>query len=621
MYFRVVEVGIDGEKKFFQYKGAMYAITNPDDGSTPKLYLNGHRGVADSNSGALNKLKDATASFPQFRFGLQQTVVLLTRGKGSEEPIPWRRITDTSGTELTVSPDWNIVHDTTTEYVVLGWDGWQEITGHGITAAVTDVLVSKDVIYFAQGDFLSTGSPVDVRRANFHNNGGTWTARYATDTGNKARWLAQTLHPDDGLQVWRGLNDEGTGEVAVSRADAKAWGTNLSFGSDLELGNDRDDLITGIENYGSPETLWILMTGGIQRIVNDIPERVPIRELASVRSFLNGKAHLVHGVYLYFSLLHSIERYFSNNLDDIGPSRDAGLPAQRQGPVSALEGYPGQFFAAIDGGRDGKSSILLWNQLGWHEVYRSSNTDQRIRNLKVQAVPGDAPDRLWFSEGVDINSVNLPSLTFDPSHDAQFKFTHEAHLITSWYYANLKDVLKLFKSLKIFAENLVPGEQFIDFDYQLDGDNLDSQWTTVSGTFDTVPLEEIDLSATHNVTGRRIRFRLRLYTDDGRLTPKIKATLLEALTRISTKFSYTMTFKVVDNAKDMNGSPENYSVVETLISQLDTWANAPTVLLMRSNYSPYDNKFVVIDPNSMQPLILIAGDTEEQLANLVVVEV
>ena len=190
-----------------------------------------------------------------------------------------------------------------------------------------------------------------MRRARFHNNSGTWTANYATDTGNKARFLAQTNHPDDGLQVWRGLNDEGTGEIAVSRANAKKWTAgNLSFGSDLEIGNDRDDLITGIENYGSPETLWILMTGSIWRIVNDIPERIPIREMSAVRSELNGRAHLVHGVYLYLSLLHSVERYFSNNLDDIGPSRDAGMPANRQGPVADMEGYPGIFFICIDGG-------------------------------------------------------------------------------------------------------------------------------------------------------------------------------------------------------------------------------------------------------------------------------
>lgn len=627
MYFRVTDVGVPGEWKFFEYKRGLYAITRPDDASAAKLYLNGTRGAADSNSGDLTQLVDATQSWTSGQFA--DSVCIITRGKGAEEPIPWRVITSNSATTLNCFPDWRVEHDTTTEYVVLGTDIWEEITGHGITAAVTDVLVSKDVIYFAQGDYVSTSTPVNMRRANFYNNGGVWTARYDNDGSNKARWLAQTLHPDDGLQVWRGLNDEGTGEVAVSRADAKTWGTSLAFGSDLEIGNDRDDLITGIENYGSPETLWILMTGSIWRIINDIPERVPVREMSSVRSELNGRAHLVHGVYLYISLLHSVERYFSNNLDDIGPSRDAGMPANRQGPVSAMEGYPGMFFIAIDGEESNHSSILVWNQLGWHEMYRgklpvefgAGTSGKRIRNLHMQPVPGSAVDRLWFSEGEDIVYLNFPSNTFDPSEDTSFRYTHEAHVITSWHYASLQDVLKLFKSYKIFAEGLLANNQYIQIDYQLDDADLNSQWVTVTGDFDTSPLEEIDFSAVHNVTGRRLRLRIRLYSTDNSLSPKVKATLLEALTRIETKFNYSMTFRVADNAKDMTGIAENYQLVETLISQLDTWANTPTVLTMRSNYSPYDNKFVVIDPNSLQPLKLIAGDTEVQLGNLVVVEI
>jgi hypothetical protein len=627
VYFRVTDAGVSAEWKFFEYKKALYAVTRPDDASGAKLYLNGDRGAADSNAGDLTQLVDATKSWTSNEW--IGAVVIVTRGTGAEEPIPWRTVTSNGATTINCFPDWRVPHDTTTEYVIVGTDKWQEITGHGITAAVTDVLVSKDVIYFAQGDYLSTGSPVNMRRANFYNNGGTWTARYANDGNNKARFLAQTNHPEDGLQVWRGLNDEGTGEVAVSRANAQKWGANLSFGSDLELGNDRDDLITGIENYGSPETLWILMTGSIWRIVNDIPERIPVREMSSVRSEQNGRAHLVHGVYLYLSLLHSVERYFSNNLDDIGPSRDAGMPSDRQGPIAAMEGYPGMFFVSIDGEENNRSSILVWNQLGWHEMYRgqlpvtfgSSTRGKRIRNLHMQPIPGSAVDRLWFGEGEDIAYLNFPSDTFDPSEDANFRYTHEAHIITAWKYASLQDVEKLYKSLKIFAEGLVANNQYIEIDYQLDDSDLDSQWVTVSGVFDTSPIKEIDLSATNDVVGRRIRFRIRIYSNDNTLSPKIKATLLEALTRIATKFSYTMNFQVRDKGKDLNGADETYQTVEDFMVQLDALANAPTAATFRCIYSPFDNKTVIVDPNSLQPLKVIADDQENHSGNVVVVEI
>jgi len=627
MYSRVTDAGIEAEFKFFEYKKALYAITFPDDGTASKLYLNGDRGAADSNSGDKSKLNDATKSWTTNEWA--NAVAIITRGTGAEERLPWRTISSNTATALTVAPNWNVAHDTTTEYVIVGTSKWQEITGHGLTVPVTDVLVSKDKILFAQGDYLSTASPVDMRRARFYNNAGTWTAAYASE-GSKARWLAQTWDPVDGLVVWRGLNDEGTGEIAVAKGIATTYSAgSISFGADIEIGNDRDELITGLENYGSPETLWILTTSGIWRIVNDVAERVPIREMNAVRSELNGHAHLVHGVYLYFSLLHSVERYYDNNLDDMGPSRDAGLPSERQGPVSAFVGYPGIFFASIDAGQSKKSSTLVWNQRGWHEVYRAHFEDafaykaKRIRNLYIQPIPGAAVDRLWYSEGADIAYMNLPSNTFNPSHDENFRFHHEGHVITSWMYAGLQDVQKLFKSMKIFAEGLSAGNQIVQIDYQTDGDTLASQWTTVSGDFDTVPVEEVDLSSTDNVTGRRIRFRIRLTTNDNTKTPKVKAIVLEALGRISTKYRYSFVFRAADEDTDIEGDEiSDYTRVETLTAKLEDWANSATALTMRCIYSPYDNKTVLLDPTSLRPVRVIADDQiEVHVGQAVVIEI
>lgn len=38
-----------------------------------------------------------------------------------------------------------------TEFVILGTDKWTEITGHGLTAPVTDIQVVEDYVVFAQG--------------------------------------------------------------------------------------------------------------------------------------------------------------------------------------------------------------------------------------------------------------------------------------------------------------------------------------------------------------------------------------------------------------------------------------------------------------------------------------
>lgn len=620
MYFRVVDVEDQRQALFFEYKRGFYCVTKPDDNSAGQLYLSGDRGAADSNAGQLDRVIDATKAWTTDQY--KGKIVLLTEGPGSEEATAWREITSNTATALLVAPNWKITHTTATGYVILGSDEWIELTGTGITKPVTDVQVSQDVVYFAQGD------ATNIRRANFADVAGTWTAAYADDGTNKATFLELVQDFVDGLQVWKANNDT----ISVARASVVSWGagaTNLTFGTAIGVGS-KDERITGLERYGAPEVLFVLKEGTIWAVQSDVPEQMPLRETESVRSEKNGVAHLVHGVYLYYSLLHSLERYFRNNLDDKGPSRDAGLPRYRQGPVSALVGYPGIFFAAIDGGqrydaigvsRGNYSSILVYNQAGWHEIYRPPWFGRRIRDLFLQVIPGPLTDRLWFSEGRDVGYVPFPSDTFDPFRDANMRYTHEGHLISSWKYANLEDVRKLFRSLKVFGEALVASAQTVEADYQLDGADEASAWTAISGIFDTVPVEEINLSANDDVGGRRLRYRLRVMTTDNTKSPKIKATVLEALPRIATKYRYTIPFVASDNGRDLNQAAENYARIEVLVAQLDTWANATTVLVMRSNFSPYDNKRVLIDPASLQPFTIIPGDVEKHVGGIRVEEI
>ena len=83
-----------------------------------------------------------------------------------------------------MTEDYIVTHDTTTEYVILD-DTPTEITGHGLTAPVTSVLVTTTgIILFAQGD------SVNIRRAKYETSAGVWTATYADDGTNRATFLA-----------------------------------------------------------------------------------------------------------------------------------------------------------------------------------------------------------------------------------------------------------------------------------------------------------------------------------------------------------------------------------------------------------------------------------------------
>ena len=614
LYFRLVDVDDDREHIYFEYKQGQYKVSKPTDGSAAQLWINGDAGTADANTGALTTTIDATKSWTTDEF--INSVVILTAGTGSEEIVNFRVITSNTGTALTHAT-WNITHDTTTEYVIVADDTWIEITGHGLTKPVTDVLVSKDIIYFAQGE------STNIRRANFATSGGTWTLSYADDSTNKATFMELVEDPVDGQQVWKANTALGTSTVA--RGNAQAWATDITYGTAIVVGST-NVRITGMDKYGSPEVLWVLKEDSQWAVQNDIPDQIPLREMASVRSPKNGKAHLVHGVYFYFSLLAgALERYFRNNLDDVGPSLDFGLPADRQGPIVDMVGYPGVFFNAVDGGTANFSSILLTSgSRDWHEIYRSPEKGQRIRNLAFQVIPGTTVDRLWFSQGTDTLWLSFPSDTLDPFRDSGYLFTHEGHLITSWMYADLQDVDKLFKSMKVFAENLSANAQVIRCDYQTDGTTETGTWNNVAGDFDVVPVEEVDLvsdTVASGVTGRRVRFRFRFETDSNTSTPRMKATVAEMLGKVAQKYSYSFSFRAQDFAEDLQGR-KSTNRVETDITQLETWATNPTALTFRQLHSPFDSKTVTLTSLELDPVSVDPGaQIEVMTGSLTVVEV
>ncbi|GAH10047.1 unnamed protein product, partial [marine sediment metagenome] len=59
-YYRMTPAYDDFIAHFYEYKGALYFATQPDDNGAAKVFLNGFRGACDSNNGALTTLKDST---------------------------------------------------------------------------------------------------------------------------------------------------------------------------------------------------------------------------------------------------------------------------------------------------------------------------------------------------------------------------------------------------------------------------------------------------------------------------------------------------------------------------------------------------------------------------------
>lgn len=300
---------------------------------------------------------------------------------------------------------------------------------------------------------------------------------------------------------------------------------------------------------------------------------------------------IVNDVYLYTSYGYGIERYLDTSLDDVGMNRDAGLPAIETGFVSCMLSYPGRYFAAVDAGISGKSGIYMYNQSGWSEIYRCPTVGMRITTMFYEVIEGNQPDRLWFSCGNNIWYIPFPSYYVDPTKDVLFPFRYEGNLETSYIYAGMFDIWKLFNYLTVHSE-LMNERQYVEADYMLD---TDTTWTPLPDRFDSYPSAESPVGD-EGISGKRIKLRFRLYTKDWNLSPKIIAYVLEVISHIPVRYGFSCDFRVRDQDKLLDGVSQEETLEWDKVTTLLNWAEQLTPLILHSTDPEYHNWKIFIDP-------------------------
>lgn len=174
---------------FFEYKGSLYWVSIPPTGEDSILYINGDRGAADSNSTDKTNLVDATKSTTWVIDEWAGCIVKITAGPGSDEPQNWRTIVGNTTTALVCSPDWNIAHTTSTEYIILKSNKWA--AQQSISSPVTDVAVSGEIVFLACGFDANT----KVYR-EYRNTSGDWTKTLSTGSIPRSEKLLAILESD-----------------------------------------------------------------------------------------------------------------------------------------------------------------------------------------------------------------------------------------------------------------------------------------------------------------------------------------------------------------------------------------------------------------------------------------
>ena len=689
----------------FEYKRALYAVKTTVDKTNSILYINGDRGVADSNSANLATLVDASKNWTANEWA--GCIVLIINGAGELEDQPWRRIVSNTETALSVSSNWKITQDATTEYVILGSNKWTSVATldtvpdpdvECMGKAVTDIAVVNDYVVFAFGN----EQYMSCYKAD--NNTDTFREQWAISS-SYGDLICPIVNEEGKLKLWRAdvddclvdcctppafsvttmafnfdINYDARQDLQIQRArleddyeidvalptDEEDAGYQLSlqrqmadlsyqitqtttpvaFGGgtgtydgdfyvsqkylpmQIKCGNTSSK-ITNILPYGAPVVPYIMKEDSFGSIYNGIYAEIPLAELKAVRSEINGRAAMHYGVYLYFNLEGGkIERYYDQRLDDIGFNRDEGLPISRQGEVIKLLPYPGRFYAACDAGFSGLSTVMCNNGLGWHEIYRSGTAGLRITDIHIQAIPGNEyADRLWITEGTSL--VALP-IAITPVQQYQYNYhgytatDTDGYIETSWIDFELKDVDKYFHSITIFSDHTgtmnTKNEYDIQVWFKVDGEN---DWT-VAGTCKAVASTELELKypykpGIHNVSGKKIKFKIALNPRTQYYTPRLKAMVVNGVLRMPVKRSWNITF-MLEPMNDLNNrpltdidTPTSKGIPNTLYHRLFWWANSKThntPLLMRTNDPITDNKYVFIDPASISTFqaVAVLGD-------------
>jgi hypothetical protein len=513
-YYRVVDADVNRYFIQFEFRGAWYAVDVRLDGSASHLYLQGDRGKA--TGGTATTLQDTNKTFVADRYIGAMVGIVAGTGKGQ-----WREITDNDTNTLTFGA-MDITPDATSVYVIIGTRYFQDISpgsGDQFDAAVTSVVVMKDQVYFARG----TAGSYPILRMRFNEGASPPAHQFDDDPGsNKADVLAKFDDPTKGPLVWRVENDD----VVGSSSKPPNWGSNLNFSSDENIGDPHYPVKKLID---FEKSLWAIKTDGLYYEIAGSNRWIRDKSnLDGVMDENNGQAAAVHNVFLYYSYGgFSMIRQISQDKTDVGPWQRAGLPEERKGGVSSLQPMPNYLAVGIDAGDSGISSVMLFENGGYHEMLRGWETGARVRGLARQSI-GDGIMWLWTSMGSDLVFQILPEKGYNPVQDSNYRHCHEFVLDTTAYDMKVMSLKKLFKRLYVSAENLGDGQEIVVY-YQLDGDVGTGNWTKLQSSLRTSPMSEISIGRGEK---RQVRIRLRCLTNRANTGIRLLATVLTGWTRL-----------------------------------------------------------------------------------------
>jgi hypothetical protein len=580
LYYRFTDARIDRKWHFFEMKGALYAVDHKADGTASQLYINGDRGKVTSASNSW--VIDANQNWDDDLFNEAYVKITAGTGKGHSG-----RISDTQSDRVGFSPSSPVELDTTSEYVIYHTPVWQEISpgsGDLIDGVVSSVAVVGEVAAFAQGQ------SINILKMRWNPNAAPPAHEFDDDGTNKADLLYSLVDATNELQVYAANADAAT----ISRAAPSAWLTDMVFGTAFKVADSSQPLTSLYQHQGR---LYAFKPDGRYRITTEDSVVKDLSEIGFIRSANNGQAVLSHGLFSYFSWGgYSLQRLYDLSgtyaLTNLGPDRDEGLLDERKGPIVALVGIPHGIVAAVDGDEKNFSSVLVLptDSYGWHEVFRGAAAGKRVQNLYFQ---DSYRPRLWLDYDGELVYQDWPRHTFNPLKDAGITYQEEAHLISSTIDMGVSRLPKLIKEISAVVENLASGIETA-LDYQVNEEVGSDRWTQ-AGSFQLNPQDCVPVNRGEVY---RIRFRLRLLSNDESSPPIVHATVLEGFARTPVKYQWNLRIKVSSTQRELTGLAMDAEPDEFLKWLQDSAVNSRRIF-MRSIWRQMDSKYVLVEPPTL----------------------
>lgn len=608
VFFLMSATGAD-DWVFFNYRWGTYVV------SGQRLFVNGDRGSCDSNVANLNTLVDATKNWTVDEW--KGAIVKVNQG-----PHGWRKIVSNTATTLTVDRPYTTAHSATTNwYVILGSDKWTEITGHGFTADVTDAEpVREETVYFAMGP------DQQCRRMREYNNSGTWTREFDEDTQPAvgvlpgANFLCSVFDQIDGPVLYKIVNGD---QGYIAKAPAVAWGTDLTFDTEIKVASDNWEDLSGAVEYDGK--LAVTAMDSLWMIQNGYAEKVSI-DMQSQWTGFTGRRPTVVPPYLVFPFGNRVQRMYQNIVESFGPERDSALPKRYDGQVMDNLSLVGGLAICKDGGKlgtyatDAEGGAFIYRDGGWHPL-AFTGLGSSMRALWYQRRE-DEMDMVWFGDHNGLWYMYVPrgwDYTKDPMYEQANHIEGDGWFVTGWFDTGQLLPQKWWDFVTVFADNLSGGVgRKIRVYYQVsDGveyevENLASSWTfaeeITSGYHNTVTLD---------AHGRRIRFLIMLMGDNSG-TPILHGYTCNYISKDDDAESWQMAISLKDFAYDKAGTPDDIVTVKEKSDLINYWARTVRPLTMNCEWPLWDDREVQILRPGLVPIEAAPKGKENMYASLTI---